>query len=117
MSRAWVGVLVPVVFAVSSLSAPSIAGANGAVGGWEYVKTDEGVVIYRKEVEGSDVVAFKGVTYADQPIGKILAIFEDSNQRVHWVDRYKEHTTLETGKYMELYWIHFALPWPVSDRD
>jgi hypothetical protein len=98
------------------LFAPELAEAKDT-GKWEYVGTDQNVVVYRKNVEGSDVVAFKGVTYADLPIGKVLAVFKDPDERKNWVDRYKEHVTLEKGEDTETYWIHFGLPWPVSDRD
>lgn len=85
--------------------------------GWEYITTDDGVVVYRKEVPGSDVVAFKGVAYAKVPIGKILAVFKDPAERPFWVDRYEDHKTLDKSENTETYWIHFGVPWPVSDRD
>lgn len=85
--------------------------------GWEYVGTDDGVVVYRKPVDGSDTVAFRGVTYASLPIGKLVAIYSDPAEREHWVDRYVEHVTFEKTVDAETYWIHFGLPWPVSDRD
>jgi len=101
------------------LSLPTVAFAEGTNGGpgWEYVKTDRDVEVYRKEVPGSGVVAFKGVTTANLPIGQLLAVFNDPSERKNWVDRYAEHVTIEKGQYQELYWIHFGLPWPVSDRD
>jgi hypothetical protein len=105
------------LLAAAAASAPAISFADDAGGGWEYVTTDDGVVVYRKEVPGSDVVAFKGVTYTELPIGRILAVFQDGGQRPHWVDRYEEHKTLDKGPEWETYWIHFGLPWPVSDRD
>lgn len=85
--------------------------------GWEYITTDDGVSVYKKEVEGSDIVAFRGVMYADLHIGKIISVFRDPKQRPHWVDRYANHTTYERTPWSETYWIHFGLPWPVSDRD
>lgn len=84
---------------------------------WEYIDTDRNVEVFRKEVPGSDVVAFRGITTSNIPIGKLLAVFNDPGERQHWVDRYSEHVTLEKGQYRETYWIHFALPFPVSDRD
>jgi hypothetical protein len=111
-SRAAVSLALIGLISFAALDARADAG-----GGWEYVTTDNGVVVYRKTVEGSDVVAFKGITYANLPIGKILAVFSDPSQRKFWVDRYEEHKTFESGKFSETYWIHFGLPWPVSDRD
>lgn len=102
---------------LTALAASPLTASAKADGGWEYVNTDQGVTVYRKQVEGSDVVAFKGVAYANLPIGKVLAVFKDPEQRKFWVDRYEEHLTLEKGPDTETYWIHFGLPWPVSDRD
>lgn len=85
--------------------------------GWEYVGTDRNVTVYKKGVEGTDIVAFRGVAYADVHIGKLFQVFRDPKEREHWVDRYAGHETLATAPGEETYWIHFGLPWPVSDRD
>jgi START domain-containing protein len=101
----------------AALTAVAVPAHGAAENGWEYVTTDSNVVVYRKVVPGSDVVAFRGVTYANLAIGKLLAVFGDGNQRKNWVDRYVEHKTFAKSEGSETYWIHFGLPWPVSDRD
>jgi hypothetical protein len=103
---------------ILSVVAPTIALAKDkAKEDWEPVSNEEGVEVFRKEVEGSDVVAFKGVATADVPIGKLLAVFKDPQQRKFWVDRYVEHKTFTQSGDSETYWIHFHVPWPISDRD
>lgn len=96
----------------ATAASPSLAWA-----GWESLGTYDDVAVSRKEVAGIGVFAFKGVTTADIHIGKILSVFLDRSQRRHWVDRYEAHTTLKAGVNSEVYWIHFGLPFPVSDRD
>src|SRR5687768_7163970 len=102
-------------FLMFSLCVPAVALAKDKQKApeWEFVSDEENVRVFRKEVPGSDVVAFKGVTTTNVSIGKLLAVFKDPNQRQHWVDRYKEHKTFERGTDNELYWIHFKLPWPI----
>jgi hypothetical protein len=110
--------LLSAFFIVSlALPATAFAGDEAKKAEWEPVSDEEGVEVFRKEVAGSDVVAFKGVATADLPISKILAIFKDPNERKNWVDRYVEHKTHKQTGDSETYWIHFHVPWPISDRD
>ncbi|MEQ9500160.1 MAG: START domain-containing protein [Deltaproteobacteria bacterium] len=85
--------------------------------GWEYIGTDSNVTLYRKNVEGSDMFAFRGITYADVHIGKLYEVLRDPDQRADWVDRYEDGGTLKMMDDGQEYWIHFGLPWPVADRD
>lgn len=87
-------------------------------GSWEFVDTIDGVKVWRKQVPGSDLMAFKGEITANVHIGKIISTFLDRDQRKHWVDRFAEQKLLEkSGPMSETYWIHFALPFPIKDRD
>ena len=97
--------------AALALLAPTTATA------WEYIGTESGVKTFRKEVAGSDVMAFRGETSANIHIAKVLSVFLDKAQRKHWVDRYADSKTIDSSTNMELYWIKFALPFPVSNRD
>lgn len=108
--------LAPLVAALTLLAFPSAAFAEKK-GDWEFLRTHRGVKVWGKEVEGSDVKSFRGEIVADIEIGKLMATFFDAKQRKHWVDRYNSHGTIIKTENTETYWIHFALPWPVSDRD
>ncbi len=85
--------------------------------GWEDEGDNDGVRVYSKEVEGSDVLAFKGVIVTDVHIGKLMSAFLDENQRSKWVDLYGAHKTLIKTDDSQTYWIHFKLPFPATDRD
>lgn len=93
----------------------SVASAGG--GKWEKVGKKNGVMVHKKEVPGSDLLAFRGVITADIHIGKIMTTFIDEEQRGKWVDRYAGHRTLAKSDRSQTYWIHFGLPFPISDRD
>lgn len=84
---------------------------------WENLGDIDGVQVSRMELEGSDVLAFRGDLVADVHIGQILSVFADPSEREHWVNRYGDHEVLEKTSTSELYWIRFDLPFPISDRD
>ncbi|MSP92941.1 MAG: hypothetical protein EXR79_14250 [Myxococcales bacterium] len=95
---------------------PMPAWADG--GTWESLGTSDNVKTFRKQVPGSDILAFRGEMTANIHIARLTATFIDKTQRKYWVDRYVEHKTLDNPSPMlETYWIHFGLPFPVSDRD
>ena len=95
---------------------PTVARADE--GAWENVGVFDGVKVAKKQVPGSDLFAFKGEITTNLHIGKVIATFLDRDQRKHWVDRFADQKMLEKPSPMvEIYWIHFALPFPISDRD
>ena len=84
---------------------------------WESVGQSDGVDVYRMQVQGSPMLAFRGEVVADVHISKIMEVFTNSEERGRWVDRYHSHETLEQTNRTELYWIRFSLPPGISDRD
>jgi hypothetical protein len=85
---------------------------------WELITDKDDMKVYSKQVTGSSMFAFKGITEADIHIGKILDVFVRSDRSKDWVDRF--HATRELSRKNVLqrtFWIQFALPFPVSDRD
>lgn len=87
-------------------------------GGWEAVGVYDDVRVERKTVPGSPLFAFRGEFIADVHIGKVISVFIDRDQRKFWVDRFAETALIEKGSELsETYWIHFALPFPIKDRD
>ena len=85
--------------------------------GWEKVGKDRGVLVMRKQVDGSGLLAFRGEVEEDIPLDILIGTFTDPKQRQHWVDKYHSHTTIKKTPLMEKYWIRFKLPVIVSDRD
>lgn len=104
----WAALLLTLIGRVADAKTPD---------GWEYIGTDRNVTLYKKTVEGSDLVAFRGVTYADLHIGKLYGVLREPKERPNWVDRYANDETYIRTAERQVYWIHFGLPWPVSDRD
>lgn len=85
---------------------------------WEEIYTSKNVIVSKAEVEGSKLVAFKGETIYDAPIGDVLRVILDNEHRLDWVGRLRKSTVLErTTSFDYVVYQHFGLPIPFSDRD
>lgn len=94
------------------LAAPALAGD------WEKIDDEDGIRVFRKEVAGSSVVAFRGEATIAAPIEKVLWVLGDNTHRTEWVDRLEKSVVLEKkGAYEYVVYQHFSLPFPASDRD
>ena len=89
-----------------------------AVQAWTLYDEEDGVKSFRKNVEGSPIVAFMGKTTIDAPLEMVLGVIADNERRTDWVDRLETSTVLETVSPYEHYiYQAYNLPWPISDRD
>lgn len=96
------------------LASPALA----TEGRWEQIDDAEGVTVFRKEVEGSPVVAFRGETELDAAPEQVLWVLATNERRTEWVDLCAESRVLERlGPYDQVIYQRFALPWYLSDRD
>lgn len=85
---------------------------------WEKIDDEDGIRVFRKEVAGSSVVAFRGEATFEAPIEKVLWVLGDNAHRTEWVDRLEKSVVLEKkGPYESIVYQHFSLPFPASDRD
>jgi hypothetical protein len=104
------------VAVVVLLLAGSLGHAKG--GQWEEINDEDGIKVFRKEVPGSDIVAFRGETVIDAPIQKVVWILADNEHRTEWVDRLYISTTLEkSSPYDYVLYQAFKLPVIISNRD
>tara|TARA_A100001015_G_C14936882_1_gene690846 strand:- start:519 stop:1220 length:702 start_codon:yes stop_codon:yes gene_type:complete len=87
------------------------------VGDWEVIAQEDGFITKRKEVSESSIFAFRGEMVADLHISKIVSAFLDSSRRKEWVDRFGEQVNIEGEGLNKIYWIRFAMPLLISDRD
>ena len=85
---------------------------------WKLVSSDRGIEVYRREVPGSHIVAFKGTGAIDAPLWKIASILLDTRRAPEWVDSLKESRVvrrLALNSYIE--YNHIGLPFIIKDRD
>lgn len=79
-----------IVFSLGlSLTAPSFA-SSLATADWEKIGDSDGIEVFKMEIAGSPVVAFKGQGKIKASIAKVASIITDSKRAVEWVDRLKE---------------------------
>lgn len=99
---------------LSLLSQYALAGQ-----GWEMVSDKDGIKVYRKEIPGSDLIAFKGVKLMPAPIAKVAQVLldPDEGKKKQWVDMIKEFKVLEAGEMENVCYSSYDLPWPLADRD
>ena len=97
-----------------------IAGVSGAEepGTWELVGTKDGITVYRKDVPGSALVAFKGDGVVNAPLIKVVTILLDDDRAQEWVDSLVESKVVRVInplEYIELN--HIGMPPLFKDRD
>lgn len=86
--------------------------------GWEELSNDEGILVHRKDVEGNDVVAFRGEAVFDASIAKVANVLLDTSRKKEWVDRLAEAENIrEIGPYERIEYNHTATPIIIKDRD
>ena len=89
-----------------------------ASGKWNKINEEEGVEVYSQEVQGTSLVAFRGVTNFDEPMEKIMWVLKDEKRRKDWIERYLKGETLEKrGPFEEINYQAVTAPWPVNNRD
>jgi hypothetical protein len=94
------------------------APASGAQDDWEKIRDEDGIVVFRKEVEGSPVVAFRGEGEIQAPLGRVALIQMNMERANEWIDRMKEARVLEARTEEEfITYSHIGAPPLVSDRD
>jgi hypothetical protein len=85
---------------------------------WSKINEEDGIKVFKKEVKGSSLVAFKGDGIIDAPIRVVLGVIVDNAHRTEWVDRLKTSTILhQYSSYDFVVYQHFGLPVLMSDRD
>jgi hypothetical protein len=95
-----------------------VSAPASAAGVWEKIDEADGIKVFRKEVPGSPLVAFRGEGMISAPLEKLLWVLADNAHRTEWVDRLKKSVVLQTnGSYEYIVYQHFGLPFPISDRD
>jgi len=88
----------------------------GEHGGWEKVKTEDGVTVYEKKISGK--LAFRGVGEIAGDPAKLVGVLENPVRWKHWIDNFQSGRLLEKkSDFHKVFYQSFDSPFPVSDRD
>ncbi len=91
---------------------------EGATAGWERVRTEDGIVVSRKEVAGSSFLAFRGEGDVDANILTVGNVLVDVPHEKDWIDGVVDATILRKVSDTEhIMYSHLGMPVPLSDRD
>jgi hypothetical protein len=85
---------------------------------WEKIDDDDGIAVYRREVPGSPVIAFKGEGDINASILRVTSILVDTTRATEWVESLVEARTLRhvsETEYIE--YDHIGTPFVMKDRD
>ncbi|HEU4410344.1 MAG TPA: START domain-containing protein [Polyangiaceae bacterium] len=86
---------------------------------WEKIDDDEGIAVFRREVPGSPVIAFKGVGVINAPIARVVAVVVDTPRTTEWMDSTAEARVVRhVGPLEKIVYTHITTP-PIvmKDRD
>ena len=85
---------------------------------WEYVKERNGIKIYTRKENNSNLKSFKGVTDLHTEMNKVCSLLGNAKSFDWWDKDITEIKVLsyELGKYIQ-YYLVYDVPWPLSDRD
>jgi hypothetical protein len=85
---------------------------------WNEVSRSEDVIVYRKEVPGSPVLAYKAVATLAAPLARVIAVVRDTARFPEWTWRVKFAEVVQRSSPTEaLEYLRTGAPWPVKDRD
>ena len=99
--------------ASASASAESSAGPS-----WERIREEDGIVVDRREVPGSPLIAFRGEGLVFAPLARVAAVLVDVARSPEWVDGVVEARVLRRlGPTEAITYAHVKTPPVLSDRD
>ena len=85
---------------------------------WQLKANKDGIIVYTRKVDGSEILEFKATMTVDAPITKIIPIYDDVNKLTYWYYQciHSELIKVE-GPQDKIVYIVLHLPWPVTERD
>ena len=85
---------------------------------WKKFDVVDNVTLFRAEVPGKDVVAFRGETTINAPLERLISAFGDQKRKPEWMhDLIKVVTVQKFSKTKQIEYYHSAAPWPLDERD
>lgn len=85
---------------------------------WELVRSEEGVRVYRREVPGSSLLAFKGDGIVNAPIAKVATVIFDTTRAHEWIEDLESSKIIRwVSKNEFVEYDHIGTPFILKDRD
>lgn len=87
--------------------------------GWKETDRIDGLVNYTRQIEGSELSAYKGVSVIDCPIELLYAILTNVSEHNTWITYCASARELvrSSDNHQSYQYYNFDVPWPLSNRD
>ena len=86
--------------------------------GWSKYDDYDGISMYRKEVPGNPVLAYRGEGVLQAPIEKLLTVLLDTAKKPQWMSRVRGAEVLrEISPFEKIEFVHVKTPWILKDRE
>jgi hypothetical protein len=103
---------------VLALVTPHAATADESAIPWTKIDDADGVTVYRRELPGSDVIAFKGEGLVNARLVRVASVVFDTSRATEWIDSLAEARVvrrISDTEYIE--YDHVSTPFVMKDRD
>ena len=108
----------PAPAAAAPATKPASAPAAAASVAWEKIGDSDGIGVYRREVPGSPLIAFKGEGYVNASIIRVASVLVDSDRATEWIDSLTESKIIRQISETEtVHYDHVGTPFVLKDRD
>ena len=97
-----------------------LLGVGTCLGGnaWDEVSDEDGIKVWRRDIEGSPVVAFRGETIINASLAKVASVLDDTSRKHEWVANLLESKDLTIFSPTDrVEYNRTEAPWPIKDRD
>lgn len=88
------------------------------ISAWELKKDSEGIQVFTRQIEGSQLREFKAVTVYKGSLKSIVAVMRDPDAACSWFPDCREFRLLKVNSpFSSVGYMRIKAPFPVSDRD
>jgi hypothetical protein len=99
-------------------AAASAAGHARGETRWEELSDEDGIKVWRAEIEGSPIVAMKGRGVVDASVAKVASVIFDTPRCPEWVAELKTSRVARLVSARErIVYQRVSTPWPLDDRE
>jgi len=85
---------------------------------WEKIGDSDGILVFRREVPGSPLIAFKGEGIINASIVRVASVITDSDRATEWVDSLTESKIIrQVSETQTVHYDHIGTPFVLKDRD
>ena len=90
---------------------------NPQANDWKLKKTSDGIEVFTRSSELSDLDEFKGIGNINAPLEQIIKVFQNADQMSYWSPNCEESRLMERQGNVQIHYTISGAPFPIQDRD